>query len=101
MPDSLDELRAAAEAQPGRVIQDDETKQRSYRTPTEPDWDINPDPPPLNVTNVVAVYAHPDGKEIVVYDDDTYRCTKAGKKATTSATPEKLRAGYGRWKLMD
>lgn len=50
---------------------------------------------------VVAVYEHPDGKVITVYADDTYDCRKGDRKASTSATPEKLRAGYGRWKRVD
>ena len=47
---------------------------------------------------VAAVYRHPSGKTITVYGDDTFVCRDAsGKHKPTSATAEKLRAGYGRW----
>lgn len=49
---------------------------------------------------IVEVWEHPDGKVIAIYADDTYDCIKGDRRASTSATPEKLRAGYGRWKLV-
>jgi hypothetical protein len=67
------------------------------------DWDSNPEPAPLGVTDdlvrkVTSVWRHPDGKTITVFADDTWICVAAdGKKKPTSATPTKLRAGYGRW----
>lgn len=42
-------------------------------------------------------YKHPQGKVVVVHDNGTMTCTKNGKPATTSATPEKLAAGRGGW----
>ena len=48
---------------------------------------------------VVAIYEHPQGKTITVYDDNTMECRNAeGKKRPTSATPDKLAAGHGAWK---
>lgn len=46
---------------------------------------------------VVAQYLHPQGKRIDLLDNDGIVCTKNGKKATTSATADKLRAGHGGW----
>jgi hypothetical protein len=49
-----------------------------------------------------SLWAHPDGKRITVFRDDTYVCVGPnGRRKTTSATPEKLRAGYGRWERTD
>jgi len=117
-----DELRAEAEKQPGRVIENTETQQRAYRAPvsersswghgsrTRDDYEEdpattaarnNPNPAEDPGAQPVAIYEHPDGKRVTVLDDGTYECTKAGKRATTSATPEKLAAGYGRWKRVD
>jgi hypothetical protein len=47
-------------------------------------------------------YKHPQGKTVIVHDDGSTECIgKNGKKATTSATAEKLAAGYGGWVLVD
>jgi len=52
----------------------------------------------LSKFKIDSLWAHPDGKRITVFADDTYVCLGSnGKRKTTSATPEKLRAGYGRW----
>lgn len=47
------------------------------------------------------VYVHPDGKRIEVLPDGRMQVTKAGKRATTSATVAKLRNGYGAWKRVE
>jgi bifunctional non-homologous end joining protein LigD len=49
------------------------------------------------------VYTHPQqGKTIYVLADGTMQVYKAdGKRATSSATPAKLAAGYGAWERMD
>jgi ATP-dependent DNA ligase len=46
-------------------------------------------------------YKHPQGKVAVVHPDGTMVVTKNGKKASTSATPDKLAAGYGGWELVE
>jgi len=47
-------------------------------------------------------WQHPSGKRITVYRDDTFVCRDAaGRHKATSATAEKLRAGYGRWQRID
>jgi ATP-dependent DNA ligase len=47
-------------------------------------------------------YKHPQGKTVIVHDDGSIECIgKNGKKATTSASAEKLAAGYGGWVLVD
>jgi hypothetical protein len=47
---------------------------------------------------VVATYAHPQGKRITVWADGSYECRDAnGKKKPTSANPDSLAAGHGAW----
>jgi len=47
----------------------------------------------------VETYTHPQGKFVKVYEDGSVRAfDKDGREAKTSATAEKLRAGYGSWK---
>ena len=47
-------------------------------------------------------YKHPQGKTVHVHDDGTMEVIgKNGKPAKTSATPEKLAAGYGGWVLVE
>lgn len=50
---------------------------------------------------ITAVYVHPQGKRVEVHSNGALVCTKNGKKATTSATAEKLAAGYGGWTLVE
>ncbi len=47
------------------------------------------------------VYRHPQGKIIKIGSDGVVRAYKNGKLLPTSATAEKLRAGYGAWKRDD
>lgn len=47
------------------------------------------------------VYRHPQGKLIRVNPDGSVQAFKDGKEVSTSATAEKLRAGYGQWKRGD
>lgn len=47
------------------------------------------------------VYRHPQGKIIKIDADGNVRAFKNGKELSTSATAEKLRAGYGAWKRDD
>jgi len=44
------------------------------------------------------VYVHPQGKTVRISADGTVRAFKDGREINTSATAEKLRAGYGSWK---
>jgi len=44
------------------------------------------------------VYVHPQGKIVRISADGTVRAFKDGREIKTSATAEKLRAGYGSWK---
>lgn len=44
------------------------------------------------------IYFHPQGKMIKISADGTVRAYKDGHELKTSATAEKLRAGYGSWK---
>lgn len=55
------------------------------------------------VPDGAVVYAHPQqGKTVYVLSDGTMQCYRAdGKKATTSATPAKLAAGYGAWEQVE
>lgn len=47
-------------------------------------------------------YRHPQGGYIEVYSDGTMQAwNAAGKKKSTSATPEKLAAGHGAWTEVD
>lgn len=47
-------------------------------------------------------YKHPQGKTIVVHDNGAMTVIgKNGKPATSSATPEKLAAGYGGWIVVE
>lgn len=58
----------------------------------------------LAVLNVPAhvIYMHPQGKSIVVWEDGSMDCRDAGgRRARTSATPEKLAAGHGAWKRVE
>ena len=51
---------------------------------------------------VEAIYKHPQGKAITVFSDGSMLCIGPdGKKKSTSATPEKLAAGYGEWYRID
>jgi hypothetical protein len=44
-------------------------------------------------------YVHPSGATITVHPDGSMTSLKAaGKRKTTTATPEKLAAGHGLWK---
>lgn len=47
------------------------------------------------------IYRHPQGKIIKIDADGNVRAFKNGKELPTSATAEKLRAGYGAWKRDD
>lgn len=47
------------------------------------------------------IYRHPQGKIIKIDADGNVRAFKNGKELSTSATAEKLRAGYGAWKRDD
>lgn len=47
------------------------------------------------------VYYHPQGKVIRINADGSVQAFKDGKELSTSATAEKLRAGYGQWKRGD
>ncbi len=47
------------------------------------------------------IYRHPQGKLIKIDADGNVRAFKDGKELSTSATAEKLRAGYGAWKRDD
>lgn len=51
------------------------------------------------VPDGATVYTHPQqGKTVYLLPDGTMQCYRAdGRKATTSATPAKLQAGYGAW----
>ena len=52
----------------------------------------------MSEPKLVAIYTHPQGKTIRVYDDNTMECRdQHGKKKPTSATPAKLAAGHGQW----
>ena len=57
--------------------------------------------PPAGLPPVPAgalVYTHPQGKTVYVMPDGSMQVYKpGGKKATSSATPQKLAAGYGGW----
>lgn len=46
-------------------------------------------------------YVHPQGKVVEINPDGTVTAWKNGKLTPTSATAEKLRAGYGAWKRAD
>lgn len=47
-------------------------------------------------------YRHPQGATITVYPDGTMDARRAdGKKKQTSATPEALADGHGRWVEVD
>lgn len=47
------------------------------------------------------VYYHPQGKVIRINADGSVQAFKDGKELSTSATAEKLRAGYGQWRRGD
>lgn len=47
------------------------------------------------------VYRHPQGKIVKIDSNGNLTAWKNGKQITTSATAEKLRAGYGAWKRDD
>ena len=67
--------------------------------PPEPEdfGSLFPDPQPGAL-----VYEHPQGAKIYVNTDGSMEAYGAnGKKKNTSATPEKLAAGHGQWKLTD
>jgi len=53
------------------------------------------------VASKVERYVHPQGKVIEIQPDGSVRAFKGGKELSTSATAEKLRAGYGAWKRED
>lgn len=55
------------------------------------------------VPDGATVYNHPQqGKTVYVLPDGTMQCYRAdGRKATTSATPAKLAAGYGAWEQIE
>jgi hypothetical protein len=48
---------------------------------------------------VEEVWVHPLGGRITVFKDGSFKAVnKEGKRKTTTATPDKLAAGYGLWK---
>jgi hypothetical protein len=71
-------------------------------------WDaVRPDPNPhpnpdhqLHVEEgITAIYEHPQGGRITVYQDGTMDARNAqGRKKKTSATPQKLADGHGAWR---
>lgn len=61
----------------------------SVKTPTSGAYDVG---------TKAERYVHPQGKIVEINPDGTVTAWKNGKQISTSATADKLRAGYGAWK---